>query len=335
MMMMQFQQQEEDINIQESRRPIMRAWQDEDLDYVRDRSGLEYGWKQEDYQRNIRFATGREKIGIRRNMERDQVRYGMDEDRRDTEEGRIEQQRQWEDEDFERKKFHYEALKGKQIELFDLQTTHMVAQANMQIDNIRANMAQLEEQAVLAQQVHDIRQEDLINDRVAWEAQHKKMKEYTEAMWGAEDARLQLIREQEKYTAAMNLLFVKWKDEDMPQLVQLAKDLHDWIQSARNVLADMPAFPGGGGTTTTDTSGSTTDNATADSGAPTVTPPALPVQERPEGLVPPMGGEPSGMSALNSRTSPVDMIERLADVLFNSNAARNSLERQYGQDKSR
>jgi hypothetical protein len=327
MMMTGFRHTEEDMAVQLERRPITRAWQDEDIDRGRDRAGLEYGWKQEDYRRGMRFATGRDKIDIRRRMERDQVRYGMDEGQRDKESERVEQQRQWEDEDFSRKKAHYEELKGQQIELFDMQTSHMIAQANMQIDNIRANLAQLEEQATLAQQVHDIRQADLIADKAAWEVQHAKMKEYTEAMWVAEDARLKLIRDQEKYTAAMNLLFVKWKDEDMPSLVQLAKDLHDWIESARKALADLPDFsPTAAGSTPPPTA--STPTTPLPSTPPTVTPGSLPVQERPPGLVPPGDGLPQTRSSM-------DMIEQVADLLFNSQAARTSLERQFNQDRRR
>ena len=207
-----------------------------------------------------------------------------------------------------------------------MQTSHMIAQANMQIDNIRANLAQLEEQATLAQQVHDIRQADLIADKAAWEAQHAKMKEYTEAMWAAEDARLKLIRDQEKYTAAMNLLFVKWKDEDMPSLVQLAKDLYDWIESARKALADLPAFPPTAAGSTPPTSVAT--GPTTPTTPPAVTPGSLPVQERPPGLVPPGDGLPQTRSSM-------DMIEQVADLLFNSQAARTSLERQFNQDRRR
>lgn len=148
-MMTQYRQQDEELAIQGERRPITWQWRFEDMAFQGEQSGLEFGWRQEDYRRNIRLATGRQKIGLRREMERDQIRYGMGEDQRGRQEERLKQQKEWEDEDFERKKSHYEEVKELQIALFDMQTAHMIEQVGMQKESLALSQRQAKEGQVM------------------------------------------------------------------------------------------------------------------------------------------------------------------------------------------
>lgn len=231
-MMTQYGHQEEDMAIGRERQQIQWGWRFEDADYTRDRTGLEYGWRQADYGRALRQATGREKIEVRRQMERDQIRYGMDEDRRDVEEDRLREQRSWEDEDFDRKKSHYEELKGLQIELFEMQTSHMIQSAAMQIANIQARLAEMEKEQELAKTMHDKKLADLVADKEAWYEQFERYKAFWQQQWDLEQKKIDATLAQERAVAAMNLYFEAWKNELLPALYTLALKIKQILDGA-------------------------------------------------------------------------------------------------------
>lgn len=100
--------QREEIGINRERQLVSREWGREDLAYSRDRSELEFGWQMQDFDRNIRYARGRQKRDLMREQERSTIRYAMESGQRDKEEERFEERAKWADEDFERQKENFE-----------------------------------------------------------------------------------------------------------------------------------------------------------------------------------------------------------------------------------
>lgn len=370
-MMTQYRQQDEEMGIQAQRRPITWQWRFEDMAFQGEQAGVEFGWRQEDYRRNIRLATGRQKIGMRREMERDQIRYGMNEDQRERQEERLKQQKQWEDEDFERKKSHYEEIKGLQISLFDMQTAHMIEQANMQKESLALSQRQAKEQQVLqsiqmtaaednfqtmkqlqtdlhllqmahmqeaageqiasiernraqAQEIKDATEAQMKLEAEQDEARAARQEETAIAMAKMDEDRLNATITQAEAVAAMNLLFVSWRDEILPDMKTLAEEILRLIREAQKAPppppdpnATPPSFPSVPGSMT----------------------PPLTIEEiidkikdnpADDPLIPPTFPIPS-----TSRRSVEEVAEDLADLLLETNSADRWLNRKYSRNSRR
>lgn len=100
--------QRESFAIDRSRQVEQQGWRQEDLAYSRSQLDIHFGWQQEDFDRNIRYARGRERRDLMRQQERSTIEYAMQSGRLTQQEDRNKQQTEWEDQDFERKKQHFE-----------------------------------------------------------------------------------------------------------------------------------------------------------------------------------------------------------------------------------
>ena len=140
-----FQRQE--MGIQWTQMQTQQQWGREDVAYGRMTAGLQYGWQQEDYDREIRYATGRQKRQLMRERDRAQEMYAIQEGRRGTEEERMETQFQWQEEAYARQKAHFEEMTALEEESFALQKKH-----------IGERMAMLGAQTALQKQLREIEQ---------------------------------------------------------------------------------------------------------------------------------------------------------------------------------
>jgi hypothetical protein len=96
---LQTQWREQDFDKQESRMETTRAWQVEDFGYKRETFEMQQGWQQEDMERSLRYATGRQRLDIKRQMERATIMANLQRSQMSREEGRAEQQYEWQKED--------------------------------------------------------------------------------------------------------------------------------------------------------------------------------------------------------------------------------------------
>lgn len=368
-MMTQYRQQDEEMAIANQRRPVTWQWRFEDMAFQGEQAGLEFGWRQEDYRRNIRLATGRQKIGLRREMERDQIRYGMGEDQRERQEERLKQQKEWEDEDFERKKSHYEEIKGLQISLFDMQTAHMIEQANMQKESLALSQRQAKEGQVLqsiqmtaaeenfqtmkqlqtdlhglqmqhmqeaaaeqiasiernrtqAQEIKDATEAQMILEAEQDEAKAKRQEELSVAMAKTDEDRFDSIVAQAEAVAAMNLYFVAWRDEILPDMKQLAEDILHLIREAKKAgggTPPPPTFPPTPGSLTPPTTIEDVIDAIKNNPA---NDPAIPES---------FGSNPIS----TARRSVEEVAEDLADLLLDTNSADRWLNGKYTRNGRR
>lgn len=117
-----------------------REWNWEDFNFQGDQMEMEFSWQMDDYNRNIRYARGREKRDLMRNKSRDVTRFAMQSGQRDKVEDRMEQQNEWEDEVFAKEKEHFEQNVQFQQEEMDLSKRHFEQDRALQWE--RLNMQQ-------------------------------------------------------------------------------------------------------------------------------------------------------------------------------------------------
>lgn len=100
--------QRTEMGIQRSQSLRQREWQAQDLAFQRDQSDVSFGWEQEDFDRNIRYARGRERLDLIRQKNRSVISHSMQMGQMDRQEDRFKEGSKWEDERFEREKKHFE-----------------------------------------------------------------------------------------------------------------------------------------------------------------------------------------------------------------------------------
>jgi hypothetical protein len=71
-------------------------------------SSLQYGWNMEDIQEQMRYATGRDRRQLMKQQERSTISYAMNMGQLDTEKDRLDERKQWAEEDHNRQKTYFE-----------------------------------------------------------------------------------------------------------------------------------------------------------------------------------------------------------------------------------
>jgi len=200
---MQYQQlgitsgwEEQDRETQYRRQMVQFGWQEEDLAFRGAQSQLQFGWQMEDLEESERFATGRQRRQIRRQRERATISFGMSMGRLDEEEGRLDQRREWAEEDYNKAKDrHEETLEWRRAEM-ELSRRHHEEDVEAQRDRLDASRRYFEETAELQD-----RQRDAARDY--WQETHdrqeealRKEREYQNFVRQAQDAQTALARAQ-------------------------------------------------------------------------------------------------------------------------------------------
>lgn len=124
---MQNRQFFEQMGLQQRGTQMQRAWTREDWAMNEQQRAMQWGWRQEDFQEQLRFMTGRERRLAERGMERETITYGLETERIEKQQDR--QKRLWslEDERYqlniqhheEQRRFQEEAI-AKQKEFYEI-----------------------------------------------------------------------------------------------------------------------------------------------------------------------------------------------------------------------
>jgi len=104
---MQRSQFQEQSALQRTQMLTGRQWAREDWGYQDQQRAQSWGWKQQDFQEQARFMTGRDRRLAERGMERETIMYGQQGDEIERQRSRQKQQWQWEDESFAQKQKHF------------------------------------------------------------------------------------------------------------------------------------------------------------------------------------------------------------------------------------
>lgn len=119
-----FGRQETEMGIGREQQLTRFGWQEEDLAYNRSQLDINFGWGMEDFDRNIRYARGRQRRDLMREQERATVRYAMQSGQMDRQGDRLEQEKKWAEEQYDRNKKYFEDDKKLQQERLELSRKH-------------------------------------------------------------------------------------------------------------------------------------------------------------------------------------------------------------------
>jgi hypothetical protein len=225
---------------------MQRTWAQEDWGYQDTVRGLQWQWKQEDYQENIRFTTGRERRLGERQMERDTIMFNLEGEHIDTQRKRQEELWKLEDQRFElSKKQHEEQLK--------LQEENLAKQRQFFEERKKLEEQQVKLQRQYWQEQMDLQKKSMDIQRAYLAEQHKinlTMIEYSNHI---EDVR-----------ASLNLL----NNDSLATMLTLLEQSDPLFQAFLQNLNEMNVAMGG---SSTDISGGGTAGATSGTGSGTGT----------------------------------------------------------------
>jgi hypothetical protein len=145
--------QREDFNKQQARMDVKWGWQQEDFAWNRESFHIQSGWELEDLQRALRYASsGRERMDIRRQIERQSIMNDRKETEMDRAESRAGAQHGWDQEDLDTAKRRFEEMRPLQEELLNLQKEQFELSKEQAEAGRAFQMWMLEQQIALAEQ---------------------------------------------------------------------------------------------------------------------------------------------------------------------------------------
>lgn len=113
-----------DLNKNRAREMTQMRWQYEDLYANRAETQIGFGWQMEDFDRNLRYARGRERLDLLRQRERAVVSYSLEMAKSDRQERRLGVKERWESEDFSIASKRLQQERAWQLEEFEMQKRH-------------------------------------------------------------------------------------------------------------------------------------------------------------------------------------------------------------------
>lgn len=131
-MLKQNKYQRREMNIGRGINLTQRGWAQSDMQMERARGELEFGWQQQDFDRNIRFARGRQKIDLMREKDRSNIRFSLDQNQRDKQEDRFAEEAKWQDERFKREKEHFKETVKHNKEEMQMDKRHFLARMGLE-----------------------------------------------------------------------------------------------------------------------------------------------------------------------------------------------------------
>ena len=100
--------QRTEMGIDRQRSLVQRGYQYEDWSFGRSKMDIGFAWNMEDFDRNLKYARGRDRVDLLRQQERAVISYSMDASKSDRDKGRLDETAQFEDERFERMVNYFE-----------------------------------------------------------------------------------------------------------------------------------------------------------------------------------------------------------------------------------
>jgi hypothetical protein len=131
---------------------MQRSWAREDWGWQDMTRNLQWGWKREDFEEEVRFMGGRQRKLAERQMRRETTMFGLEGERIDTERKRQEESWDLEDERFDIQRKHYEQSKKLQEEAMEMNRRFYEEQKKMQEEQVKLERAFYVEQQKLQEQ---------------------------------------------------------------------------------------------------------------------------------------------------------------------------------------
>lgn len=201
-----------------ARQEVEWGWQREDMAFDRNKDELQYGWQMEDFDRNIRFARGRERLDLLRQRNRAVITQSMDMMQRQRTEDRFESTVDFQKEGNRLQEQYFKENKKFQEEAQDMNKRHF------------------EERRALERQRMDMTKEN-----------HEKQKSWMTERWALEDQRVLLDRQnielQRKITEEVAQKTAEWQDNTiaLQEAMQgIGTYFSDWSVELSNIAANAP-----------------------------------------------------------------------------------------------
>lgn len=201
-----------------ARQEVEWGWQREDMAFSRNQDEMQHGWQMEDFDRNIRFSRGRERLDLLRQRNRAVITQSMDMMQRQRTEDR------------------FESTVDFQKEGNRLQETYFKENKKFQIEAQDMNKRHFEERRSLERQRMDMTKE-----------QHEKQKSWMTERWALEDQRVLLDRQnielQRQITEEVTAKTAEWQEKSIAlqeAMTGIGTFFSDWSVELSNIAANAP-----------------------------------------------------------------------------------------------
>jgi hypothetical protein len=225
-----------------------REWGREDLAFSRQWAGLQHEWQMEDLDRNIRFATGRQKEQLIRQRQRAEETFSIQEGRRGTQEERQEEVWKKEEEMFALRRNHFEEIKALETEQFALRKQQLTESFNMQMRHLQEQQDQAGAVVEIQREIRKIQDQQNEEDmKYRLAEMEQKAEYYKKVVFPNQEKEMEL---QEKVAAAQAKYF-QLQIDDMSKggrLWTAWEDILDFIEFWLHKLGVTGTGQGGGGT---------------------------------------------------------------------------------------
>jgi hypothetical protein len=177
----------EDMGRNYQRQQTQFNWAEEDLAFQGAQSSLHYAWGQEDLQGQMRYATGRQRRQLMKQQDRATIDYAMNMGRLDTQDDRLDQRRQWSEEDFQRERSRFERRTQWSRQSLEMQRRHHEEQMGL-------SRRRLQESQKYYQENFALQEEQRASSREYWEYTIQKQVDAIEHAKGLQE-QLQLVQD--------------------------------------------------------------------------------------------------------------------------------------------
>jgi hypothetical protein len=202
------QRTEQEMGIGNTQRLTRYAWQQQDIAMQQNQSDLQFGWQMEDFDRNIKYSRGRQRIDLMRQQERATISHGLEQVQRDRGKERADTQKSWDDEKFERDKRHHETTKKFGEEEMQMQKRHFEERRRLDDESFNRNKQRFEQEKVWMAQQWALEDQQRLISRQHTVVQHKMQEQIAAAVYGAQQAihkyqdAIEATKRQQQETAA-------------------------------------------------------------------------------------------------------------------------------------
>lgn len=256
--------QRHDFDKQEARLEVRRDWQLEDSAWNRESFQIQSGWQMEDLQRALRYASsGRERMDIRRQMERASIMNERKQTEFDREDGRNTTQYNWAVEDLQDSRQRFEEMNDLQRQQMELGREYWQEQQSMASEYREARRAAMEEQIALQQEQNALNTQQFLDGMALNDKQHALETQIAETkqQWALDDLALARERaaEDEKmlglqremmsasyfysFYQAMGYDAAKKAKPEIEGMATAAGKLADYMERAAQAATDMAGIP--------------------------------------------------------------------------------------------
>jgi hypothetical protein len=238
---MQTAWQEQEMTISQAHARRHAEWQMQDLQYSRARSEISFGWQMEDFDRNIRYARGRERVDLMRERERAVISHAMEAGQNDREQARAREQRTWQEESFARERAHFAQTKQWQQESLNMERQHFEQHRALEAQSMQLQRQKYEQERQFIMQNRELEMKSRALSRAEALVD---LKQHEEMMKRSHDAQVQIAalnqhltdmsraaNEANKYTQ-----YQARTGELLPKVVQAMREYNNALHEAVNHL---------------------------------------------------------------------------------------------------